>query len=271
MKRIFSLILILLMLCSCAPKPPQTTVVYQDDTPGTHPDSDLTAEVTILQYTWDGWGISTKTIGEGCASELSRQLALMDETGETEAAISDQIFDTGSGSDCPAEPGTFWIQTADALYRLNLDSRQVCRVERHYGEGTVLNSDDAFFDVFWGAWYFYPMNTYLGSYENGVLTLSHVYQADSDIELTVKDLALSEDGTDNTITLSLVSKTSGEINVRLNSLLSSDQLGIGDTKLLTPKTNRAEALTLSFSGWPDARYEVNITAGNTRIIIYIAP
>ncbi len=128
-------------------------------------------EVELFQYTWDGWGISTKSVGAcDVAYNIIDALKAMKETGETVPKISDDVFEIGGGQ-YSAERGTMWIESAGKIYRLTPDLSQLCLVETHFGEGKVLEITDEFKTNVNNAWYYAPYDYYKGTYNKGDYTV----------------------------------------------------------------------------------------------------
>ena len=77
-------------------------------------------EITHFQYTWDGWGISTKTVGAcDVAYNIIDALKAMKTTGETVPKISAEVFEIGGGQ-YTVERGTIWIESGNRICRCSL-------------------------------------------------------------------------------------------------------------------------------------------------------
>ena len=122
--------------------------------------------VKFLQYTWDGWGVSSKTVST-CdeAYAIIDALDKMSETGERVAKISNKTVSEGGG-ELPVERGTMWLEVGSKIYRIDRDSKKICRVDGHLGRGYVLDAPDSFFTLVYNAWQYYPYDYYTGYYNN---------------------------------------------------------------------------------------------------------
>ena len=228
----------------------------------------------LFRYTWDGWGISTKSIvSYDIGYRVGNALRTMKETGETVSKISDDVLKIGGG-EYPIERGTMWIECDDKIYRLTPDLSQICLVETHFGAGKVLEMTDAFKSDIAGAWQYYPYDYYLGTYNKGdkAVELKNVFKADSSIGISVKDIYVeSEWNPKNTITIELVSTEDQSVRVNLDCSQSEDNLAEGDTKTVELKKDVPQTVELSFGGWPSYPYWIYINAGNTNVNININP
>ena len=195
-------------------------------------------EVELFQYTWDGWGISTKTVGAcNVAYNIIDALKAMKETGETVPKISDEVFEIGGGQ-YAAERGTMWIESGNKIYRLTPDLSQICLVETHFGEGKVLEITDAFKTNVNDTWHYAPYDYYKGTYNKGDYTvdLESVFKSGSTVQLSIKKIQI-ESGYDpnNTITVELISSVDQEVNIKLNCQQSDDNLAAGDYRTVQLK------------------------------------
>lgn len=220
-------------------------------------------EVELFQYTWDGWGISTKTVGAcDVAYNIIDALKAMKETGETVPKISDQVFEIGGGQ-YAAERGTMWIESGNKIYRLTPDLSQICLVETHFGEGKVLEITDAFKTNVNNAWHYAPYDYYKGTYNKGDYTvdLESVFKSGSTVQLSIKKIQI-ESGYDpkNTITVELISSVDQEVNIKLHCQQSDDNLAVGDYRTVQLKKWEPTTVDLTFGGWPNFTYWVYIEA-----------
>ena len=225
-------------------------------------------EIKLWQYTWDGWGISQKTVGAcDVAYNIIDALKAMKETGETVPKISDEVFEIFGGP-YSAERGTMWIESGNKIYRLTPDLSQICLVETHFGEGKVLEITDAFKTNVNNAWHYAPYDYYKGTYNKGDYTvdLESVFKSGSTVQLSIKKIQI-ESGYDptNTITVELISSVDQEVNIKLHCQQSDDNLAAGDYKTLQLKVD------LTFGGWPNFTYWVYIEADFTKAEITINP
>ena len=231
-------------------------------------------EIKLLQYTWDGWGISQKTVGAcDVAYNIIDALKAMKETGETVPKISDEVFEIFGGP-YSAERGTMWIESGNKIYRLTPDLSQICLVETHFGEGKVLEMTDAFKTNVNNAWHYAPYDYYKGTYNKGDYTvdLESVFKSGSTVQLSIKKIQI-ESGYDpnNTITVELISSVDQELNIKLHCQQSDDNLAAGDYKTLQLKKGEPTTVDLTFGGWPNSTYWVYIEADLTKAEITINP
>lgn len=231
-------------------------------------------EVELFQYTWDGWGISTKTVGAcDVAYNIIDALKAMKETGETVPKISDEVFEIGGGQ-YAAERGTMWIESGNKIYRLTPDSSQICLVETHFGEGKVLEITDAFKTNVNNAWHYAPYDYYKGTYNKGDYTvdLESVFKSGSTVQLSIKKIQI-ESGYDpkNTITVELISSVDQDVNIKLHCQQSDDNLAAGDYRTVQLKKGEPTTVDLTFGGWPNFTYWVYIEADYTKAEITINP
>lgn len=231
-------------------------------------------EVELFQYTWDGWGISTKTVGAcDVAYNIIDALKAMKETGETVPKISDEVFEIGGGQ-YAAERGTMWIESGNKIYRLTPDLSQICLVETPFGEGKVLEITDAFKTNVNNAWHYAPYDYYKGTYNKGDSTveLNSVFKSGSTVQLSIKKIHI-ESGYDpkNTITVELISSVDQEVNIKLHCQQSDDNLAAGDYRTVQLKKGEPTTVDLTFGGWPNFTYWVYIEADYTKAEITINP
>lgn len=231
-------------------------------------------DVELFQYTWDGWGVSTKTVGAcDVAYSIIDALKAMKETGETVPKISDEVFEIGGGQ-YAAERGTMWIESGNKIYRLTPDLSQICLVETHFGEGKVLEITDAFKTNVNNAWHYAPYDYYKGTYNKGDYTvdLESVFKSGSTVQLSIKKIQI-ESGYDpnNTITVELISSVDQEVNIKLHCQQSDDNLAAGDYRTVQLKKGEPTTVDLTFGGWPNFTYWVYIEADYTKAEITITP
>lgn len=232
-------------------------------------------KVTLQRYAPDGWGISSKEIGDyAVATPFLEALRALQPTGEVEPALPHEEMD--SYDEIPAEPGTFWVVAEGKLYRVSRDYDSVCLVDTRYGEGQVLEMTDAFASLLFNAWYYAPKDVWKGSYKQGdeKIELTNVFSAPSTVRITVKEIRIGEsedrynriDG----ITVELVSAVDQTVEISLRSQQSEDNLGSDDYKAVELKAGVPVTVEMSFYGFPYG-YWVTLWTDNTRVEIQIYP
>lgn len=232
------------------------------------------AGVRILQYNWDGWGITCKTV-EACdtAYVIIQALDSMMETGEIVEKISDDVLRYDGGV-YPVETGTMWIETDNRIYRITRGMTQICRVKAHFGEGRVLEMSDEFISAVRDAWNYVPFDYYKGTYKGGDRTfeLKHVFQSESSVQLSVLDINV-EDNYDphNTIIVELISNIDQIATIYLDCRKSDDNLAEGDNKIVKLTAGVPVTVGLTFGGWKDYGYRIYLGIDYTRVQIAIEP
>lgn len=231
-------------------------------------------EIKLVQYAWDGYGVSTKTVSN-CELTYSiiDSLEAASETGKTVDFISNEIVNEETG-ELPITPGTKWIEVGNKLYRIDPEIKTLCRMESHLGKGVELTLSEELHTLLWNAWYFHPFDYYSGTYQNetNTLKLDHRYTAASSMQVTIKTVQV-EKKTDpnNTITLKLKSPIDQTVRVSLDCYQSGDNLARGDWKEVTLKANQTETVELSFGGWQSYDYWIDLKVDNTLISLKIEP
>ena len=254
-----------------------SNVIYNGKVPANEPPADIKGEplVKIYMYSWDGRGIDEQHIKGSAARQLEEILANAPKTGETEAAFSD--FEGAITYDnyyyilpeTEISRGTVWIEAGGKLYRKEYDideeKSRFCLVESYLGAGAVLDISEEELDIYNSIKYCWPNDYYSGTYKDGVLTLGHLYAAESKVKLEV--ISFEEGKT----VLEVTSSVDGEFTVELHAELSSDNLLRGYAEKLNLRAGEAQTVELTFSkpytaSWD---YYLTITADNTKLYIRI--
>ena len=236
--------------------------------------TDYDASVKFMQYCWDGYGISIKTVSDcDIAYSIIDALYSASETGETIAKISNKSVDESSG-ELPVAPGTMWIESDGKIYRLDPSLTQLCRVDKHLGKGKVLNMSGELRAMIANAWSYHPYDYYNGTYTNktDTLEIKRVYASPSAVQIEIQKLDIkNEYHPTNSITLELRTKQNIGTAVSLHCQRSDDDLDAGDYKEIFLEADVPQTVELTFGGWPDSSYWIYITADNTRIELKINP
>ena len=231
-------------------------------------------KVTLQRYDPDGWGISSKEIGDyAVATPFLEALRALQPTEETVPKISDDVLELGGG-DYPVDRGTFWVEADGKIYRVNRDYDEVCLVETHFGEGKVLEMTAEFAKLLQNAWYYAPLDSWIGTYKDGdeKIELRNAFSAPSTVLISVKEIYLDKaDRTDNNkIVVELISALDQTVYVSSFSQQSDDNLGSGDSETVELKAGVPVTVELSFFGFSYG-YWVTLRADNTMVEITINP
>ena len=232
--------------------------------------------IRMLKYYVFYCDVTSKIMYEGeFATSIIERLEALQPTGETVEKISDETVDVYS-RDLPVADGTMWIEVGEKIYRIDGETGIICLVERHLGEGIVLEamSEELRKDLN-AAWFYYPRDYYMGTYynETNEIELKNVYAFKSGIEVNIKDveiLSTIHHDEVNIITVELISTVDGTFDIRWQSEASSDNIGsMGETSV-TLTANVPQIVKLYFSGWDDF-YWVYIDVSNVTIDLKIVP
>lgn len=245
-------------------------------------DPNFEGEITEWNFQNNFSGISTKTHTGESADVLTRLISSLKDTEEVVPAVCDVPWNP-DGDDFPPEEvevGTCWYQIGSALYRKTYDRNadgdnwipSLARVTSHFGEGVVLETTDEFWRVFELISANHPRASYIGNYADGILNITHIYPGEDDITITVKDLEFGtknlEKRLGNKITVEITAPTDREVAIAVNSCHSADLLGSQDSKTVALKAGEPQTVTLTFDGWDEWVYTVDISAQNTSFTIY---
>ena len=237
-------------------------------------ESGYQAAIKMMRFNWDGYGISTKWIATcDLAYSIIDAVEELTETGETVKKISDAVVDENS-TELPIERGTLWLEIGSKIYRIDPDFEQLCRVDGHLGRGYVMNTSEQFKKMIIDAWQYHPYDYYAGSYNNETneIKLNHVYNAPSTVQVQIKKVEIVNDyDPKNKITLELISTVDQSVSISLLCSQSNDNLAYGDRKEIVLTAKEPETVELTFGGWKDFSYRIDISVDNTRINLRIEP
>ena len=237
-------------------------------------ESGYQAAIKMMRFNWDGYGISTKWIATcDLAYSIIDAVEELTETGEVIEKISDDVVDENA-TELPIARGTLWFEVGSKIYRIDPDFTQICRVEGHLGKGYVMNASEQLKKMISDAWQYHPYDYYTGSYNNETneIELNHVYDAPSTVHVHIKKVEVINDyDPANKIILELTSTVDQSVYISLFCSQSGDNLAEGDAKDLTLQAGKPETVELTFGGWKDFNYWIDIKVDNTRINLRIEP
>ena len=214
--------------------------------------------------------VGQKTVADcDLAYTILDSLRSLQETGETAPRLGDDIVvDSNTHDLLPVDNGTMWLECGSiGLFRYS-GADDICKVQTHLGEGKQLIMTDSLKTLLHHAWYYYPFDCWNGKFQDGALTLDHVYSSASAI-----DSVRVESMTENSISLYLLSNEDREdVSISLECQQSNDFLGQGDYKTIQLKKGQETHVELSFE-FGDYKYgfEIIIFVAETRVSIWLYP
>ena len=228
--------------------------------------------VALARYNKVGWGVERKTIADDqMAYYIASELRSMTETGEILPEVG-----TGTLEDryvYPVDVGTLWIEVDGKIYRVNPEFDQICLVDGHFGQGTVLDMSKKFAATISYVFGYHPKTVYKGTYtlETDTLEFKQVYKGNSEIFIHIVDIQVENKfRSQNTITFELISTKDQTLNINLESYQSSDNLGGSESKKVTLKKGVPQAVTMEFGGFT-VWYSVDIRSESFFIDLQIDP
>ena len=264
MKKVSLMMLALLLAFSCL----CFVGCEQKSSSGEGADDDGT--VTLIQYTWDGWGLSSKTVTGEVAETIIALLADLPSTGEKQKAISNMEFPKpGYACDLPVPRGTMWVEAGGRIYRLG--SNEIVLVKKHLGKGTVLGDASECLAEIANAWSYWPMDCWYGTYKEGKLSMEHRYEAETTVTVNIVSMNVIKDlHPENSMTVELTSTIDQTVHISLDCASSSDNLSTGDKKDVEVVAGQPKTVELTFGGFPFT-YDVVIRVDNTSVKLVVDP
>ena len=280
MKRAILLLIALSMLvCMFACKKPEVTEggEYTDGNQQKHENFENDGKIEFWIYKQDhgsGWGnISTVTCADVDESyALVAALYNAKKTGKTVDKLSDDVItERGASAQYPVEFNTVWIVSSVGLYRMPPDRSQICSVETHFGEGTVLEMTDELKNAIEGAWNYSPYYIYRGTYTAGdeTVKLEVTNEGDSPIRMYIKEIQIQKElPCENRIVVEVVSSEDCDAAVALKSQQGYDNIGGSTHKYVHLKKDVPQLVELEYEGF-SYNHTVQLSAKKTRAVIQI--
>ncbi len=276
MKRVVCLLFAVLMLlfvsCEDSSGDAATTTTKKTTTTTTkepeHPP--IPAETVLCLNPGHDSVVTREITGDAARTlvELFSACTLTDETSDSIPRPNYEWIDPNDPKDALNYVSTFysWVEIGETIYRIDTSDDTVSLVSEYLGEGCILSLPRDFWSVFDGIRWYWPRDTWKGNYKNGALNLSHVYEGETDIFITVEALTLSTETRwgSGTVTVSVMSQTSRTETIDLYCG-AGDVIGFGDDETVELKAGESQRVTLEFSG----HSTITISAANTQVIIWI--
>ena len=233
------------------------------------------------QSDWFYGDVGYKIIRGSAAARLEQLLTACQTTGETAPKLSDVTvdrLDEIKGS-LPCERGTLWFEFGENIYRKLPNEANYVRVDGYFGAGEYLAMDEQSRAEISAILNYWPFDYYSGTYENGILTVRHVYHGDSSLSAVITGIQIDKkEGENNVITLALTPEYDMQISLYLNIEVSSDHLLDGDIVSLDLKAGQMQTVELpymgftnEYHGYTDGDYWIDIDTENIRIYLHIDP
>lgn len=104
----------------------------------------------------------------------------------------------------------------------------------------------------------------VSEHASGELPLELVYTSPSDVNISVQSIKVIEDGSyslcTGTVTMQVVSEVDISVDLSMISYQSMDHLGSAGSKKLELKAGQPQTVIMTYSGWDDGHYWLDITA-----------
>ncbi len=205
--------------------------------------------------------IKTQTFSGIGAEYLYNALDSMIPSGETAPAISESISGETSMQmleNAKAEHlltiGTSWIETKDAIYRI--EGSKIAKVESLLGEGEYMKRTADFFEVFDVLINYYPQNTYIGKATPRKITLNHVCEneKENDISVNVKDIRVPSGSSEPDkrtfiVTLELTSPISTDAVISYSVKPREDIIPPVEKKTISLEAGVPQTVTIRYSAY----------------------
>ncbi|MBE6654938.1 MAG: hypothetical protein E7608_05715 [Ruminococcaceae bacterium] len=257
-----------------------TEFILTDEPVITVSSTDFNKNAAVYQYTHyisPYPYIKTQTFSGIGAEYLFKALESMIPSGETAYAISESILGEtpnqvleNAKSESLLTVGTSWIETEDAIYRI--EGSKIAKVESLLGAGEYMKQTADFFEVFNVLINYYPQNTYIGKATPRKITLNHICEneKESDISVNVKDIRIpsgsSEPGKRTFIvTLELTSPISTDTVISYSVKPQSDVIPPVEKKTISLDAGVPKTVTIRYSAYKT--YAVYFKIDNTLIEI----
>ena len=255
------------------------SVVYDDTVPQNEIATDIHSERDVVECKYYDVGsfwrdVTFKTVRGSVAVKMKQFLSACTETGQSAAALTDSedtYIDTDSHN-LPCKNDTDWYEVDGVIYRYDKAEKTLARVNGHLGAGEYLQFDEQVLDEIKRDIGYWPYDYFVGTYQNGVLTLNHKSRAETAASIEITDIQIDQiDGTDNSVTLAVTAEQDMTLTIRLDTQFSDDHLLDGYNQSVTLQGGTTQTVVLPFLGSADHRYGLDIRADSTVIRMTIIP
>lgn len=244
------------------------------DTSSNEDDEAEEASFLLLSCAGDPLSVRKKEIKGKYGGTFKNMLFSLTPTNEKSEKISDEPFSFMPSETCKAPEGTFWIETEGKIYRISSEKKEICIVEGHYTEGDVLSYSEELVQLLNELWMYYPRNTLYGTYSGTNVELKRVFEDEGMLSLDIKSIETGSDATPendvNSITVTVTSQE--DITLKIEAVPQNEDGEFAKTsnKTVTLEKGTPKEVTLTFGGWQNKTYDLNVIADTARIHLKLA-
>lgn len=249
--------------------PADTTAENKDTDTVSGEDDEEDASLLLLCCTGKPLSVSKKEIKGRYGKIFEDMLFSLAPTNEKSEKISDEAFSFMPSELCKAPGGTFWIETEGKIYRISPEKKEICIVEGHYTQGDILSYSGELVQLLNELWTYYPRNTLYGTYSGTNIDLKRVFEDEGTLFLDIKSIETSSDATPengvNSITVTVTSQEDTTLKIEAVPQNENGEFAKTSNKTVTLEKGTPKEVTLTFGGWQDKTYDLNVIADTARI------
>ena len=233
--------------------------------------------IRVLEYELfhpHGNRVSEKSITPSEISyEIIQTLKSLNETEKIEPKISDDEISIGR-CDLSVERGTSWMEIGSSIYRISSDHKRIVKVDKHFGEGVVLEESGRIEKLMDIALNGYQCDKYYGVYDDrhGEFEYKQTYRGDSSVHIHIKNITRDySEKCDNKVTVELFSDIDQKVDVHTLSMKSVDNLFGGDSEIVKLRAGIPKEAEIDFGGCFNTSFYLDVYSDKTYIHIKILP
>ena len=152
------------------------------------------------------------------------------------------------------------------LPRLEMVGNRQLYLEHHTG---LLSYSGELVQLLNELWTYYPRNTLYGTYSGTDIELKRVFEDEGTLFLDIKSIETSSDATPenavNSITVTVTSQEDTTLKIEAVPQNENGEFAKTSNKTVTLEKGTPKEVTLTFGGWQDKTYDLNVIADTARI------
>ncbi len=229
------------------------------------PSNNLFIYHAWYSFHWKDSGISQTEVKGDNAQKILYELSRLKPTGKNESAITDKsgksLYDT------------FWLQTADAYYRISGDNRDIIiKVDDYYGAGKAYKLPSDIFALIQEVYNGYgPTDKFSGEFNGQVATVTKTYDGESENALIITDFESVKNqnhGYNYCVTFTFTPSDSGKYSISGMIRYSEDQFADYKAVTFTAQKGKPVTVKVPFSS-RQSSFDVSFKCKGVNYVIYV--